>query len=168
MKYYCLDSNIFITAWDDHYPIQIQEFGKLWDRLAILKNANRIILIDPMLKEIKANKLKKETLPLRKWLEDNRFEGMSIDLEDKNFAFSLRREYQVKIPSKKHPKGVNFNDTILVAYAHNRRENHVVVTYEAKQPNYIEHQGTKKIPLVCKEKGVECITFVEMLKELEK
>ncbi|MGU9951439.1 MAG: DUF4411 family protein [Gammaproteobacteria bacterium WSBS_2016_MAG_OTU1] len=86
---------------------------------------------------------------------------MSIDSADEEATLLLRKEYQVKEVSR----GIGFNDTILVAYTCRRQ--HVVVTYEAKQLKYTGHQWNKKIPLVCEEQGVKCITFVEMLKEIE-
>ncbi len=147
MKKYCLDANIFITAWRI-YPITLLGFHWVWNRLVILKNEGRIIIIDPIFHEIdpisssvrkSMTDIKlKEEYPLRKWLEDNRFKGYEIDLTDQENALHLRELYEVSETTK----GIDFNDTILVAYAH-RREEHVVVTYEAKQKREVSQRNKK-------------------------
>lgn len=168
MKSYCLDANIFITAWNVHYPIIIPEFRNLWGRLA--QNRDKIIIIKPIFDEIdpilsggrkgKTVDQLREQFPLRQWLEDNHFKPASIDLADEQEALRLRQHYQ----TKESAKGVSFNDTILVAYAGNRK--YIVVTYEGKQLNYDGSIWNIKIPLACEQQEVECITFSEMLQEI--
>ncbi len=61
-------------------------------------------------------------------------------------------------------KGVSQKDLTLIAYA--KRNNKTVVTFEKKQVQKPKEKYKFKIPLVCKDQNVECIDFVEMIKEL--
>ena len=74
----------------------------------------------------------------------------------------LEKEYQIRKDSK---RGVDENDLKLIAYAMLYEK--TVVTEEGKQHNKPEKKYNSKIPLVCKEQGVECINFVEMLRRLD-
>ena len=73
----------------------------------------------------------------------------------------MERKYQIRNNSK----GVGKNDLKLIVYAKLCRK--TVVTEEGKQPGKPKEKYNSKIPLVCKEQGVECINFVEMLKRLD-
>ncbi len=171
MRHFCLDANIFIQSWYDRYSIEISYFHNLWGGLITLNDKGIISIINPILSEIEPISLEdkrdmtveqlREKYPLRKWMEDNRFRGMDINADDENKALLLEKQYQ----TEKSEKAISANDAKLVAYASSNK--HVVVTYEARQPNYMGHQWHKKIPLVCKEQGVACVNFIEMLKEIE-
>ena len=145
---YCLDANVFITCWNDTYPINI--FPSLWKQIA--QHQSDIILIKPIYDQII---VKKD--PLTKWLKKNYF--FSIPIDDKTEELSLKWEgkYQVRDESK----GVDQKDIKLIAYA--KRENKTVVTLEGKQNEKPLKKYKYKIPLVCSEEKVLCINFVEMI-----
>jgi len=52
----------------------------------------------------------------------------------------------------------------LIAYAKKMKK--IVVTFEAKQEQKPDKKNKYKIPLICKEQNVECITFMEMIRRL--
>ena len=56
------------------------------------------------------------------------------------------------------------NYIALIAYA--KYESKTVVTLEAKQLQKPEKKCNYKIPLVCDEQQVECISFITMLERL--
>lgn len=69
-------------------------------------------------------------------------------------ALELRKKYEVD--PEVESKGINYNDSLLIARAKNH--NLIVVTYEGvqhKDPNM--SLSNYRIPLVCKEEGVDCI-----------
>lgn len=163
---YCVDANIFITAWYISYPPRI--FSPLWDQIA--QHQPDIVLIKPVFDEIEAisssdRKLtideKKVKYPLRVWLEESRFAVPDISDEVNAVSLDLEREYETDITSK----GAGQVDIILIAYA--KEMNKTVVTLEEKQKQIPGKKYNYKIPLICKELKVECKTFIEMLDLLD-
>lgn len=162
---YCVDANIFITAWNKDYPPHV--FSTLWKQLA--QHQSDIVLIKPIFDEIDPilssdqslpKDKKKEKYPLRVWMEDNQFTATPIADDVKAISLNLEKEYE----TNNNPKGANQNDITLIAYA--KMEGKTVVTFEGEQPQKPEKKCNYKIPLVCDEQGVECIIFVKMLDRL--
>lgn len=82
---YCLDANVFITAWCQYYPIRI--FPSLWQKLSNARAS--LILIEPIFNEIEPfsgndkndlnQQQKKEKYPLRMWLLEEGFEASKLN-----------------------------------------------------------------------------------------
>ena len=160
---FCLDANIFITNWNDRYPID--RFPSLWKKLADQKN--KIVIIQPVFDEIdpvsnfkKLSTEARKKYPLRTWLEQS-FTPSKIDGKDEQKALELRKIYEVNNNSS----GLSETDTLLVAYSNNR-QGHIVVTYEKEQTEPPSKKYNTKIPLACKNIGQPCISFVDMLKKI--
>lgn len=162
---YCVDANIFITAWNIYYPPHV--FCTLWKQIA--EHHNQIVLIKPIFDEIDpisssdqklSEEAKKGKYPLRIWMEDNHFTAAPVADSVRAASLSLEMEYE----TNDNPKGANQNDITLIAYA--KMEGKIVVTFEDKQKQKPGAKCNYKIPLVCDEQGVECIKFVEMLDRL--
>lgn len=165
MGQYCVDASVFITAWDVGYPINV--LPSLWEKIA--KSKDNIVLIKPIFDEINPissseRKLstteKKEKYPLRMWLEENDFVETLIDSSIEAVSLELEREYKVSDVSK----GAGPKDICLIAYA--KTMNKTAVTFEAEQKHKPDKKNNYKIPLICKEQNVECITFIEMIRRL--
>lgn len=73
----------------------------------------------------------------------------------------LQREYEIGPTTK----GASKQDVTLIAYAY--LNEHTVVSLESEQPQKPKKLSKYKIPLICKEQNVECITFVDFLDECE-
>ena len=130
--YYCVDANVFITAWNYLYPISI--FPTLWSKLSEKKE--EIILIDPILKEIDpfsgndgslSPTIKKERYPLRMYMLDNGYTSVALSDDVQAKAIILEHKYEVV----QNSKGANKNDILLIAYAQLNSKN--IVTLEARQ-----------------------------------
>ncbi len=159
---YCVDANIFITAWNKDYPPHV--FRTLWEQLA--QHQSDIVLIKPIFDEIDPisspdQKLpedkKKEKYPLRVWMEDNQFASTPVVDSVKAVSLDFEKEYE----TNNNPKGANQNDITLIAYA--KIEGKTVVAFEDEQPQRPAKKCNYKIPLVCDEQEVECVRFVKML-----
>jgi len=168
MSLYCVDANLFITAWEERRGYPINVLPTLWRKLAQVKD--KIIIIDPVFNEIDhispadrrlSREEKKRKYPLRTWLEDNGFQSVPIDDDVNNLSLNLEKEYEVK----KISKGANPIDICLIAYA--KINDKTVVTLEKEQNQKPRKKCNYKIPLICKEQDVKCITFMEMLSELK-
>ena len=94
------------------------------------------------------------------WLEENAFTATDIPDDIKIISLDLEKAYEIN----NSPKGVDQNDIALIAYAKN--ESKTVVTLEAQQPQKPGKKCNYKIPLVCDEQKVECISFITMLDRL--
>ncbi|MBU0699872.1 DUF4411 family protein [bacterium] len=162
MKNYCVDANIFITAWYINYPINI--FPSLWEKIANKKD--EIILIKPIFDEIEPisssdHKLeiaeKRTKYPIRMWLIENGFTETSIDDDINKTSLELEKAYEINDISK----GADNKDILLISYA--KEKNKTVVTLEGNQPQKPKEKYNYKIPLICQEQKVKCIDFVQMI-----
>lgn len=151
---YCIDANVLIAAWNVSHPIDV--FPSLWSQLA--NHRIDMILIKPIFDQIDPKKDKADK-SLRKWMIDSQFVPIPINKFVEGRSLELEKEYQIRKDSK---SGVDENDLKLIAYAMLNEK--TVVTEEGKQLEKPMKKCKSKIPLVCKEQGVECINFVEMLK----
>jgi hypothetical protein len=115
---YSVDANIFITAWNVHYPPHV--FISLWEQIAQFQQ--NIFLIKPIFDEIdpissadkKLSKEKKhEKYPLKMWMADNGFVATPVSDSVNDASLNLEMEYE----TNNNPKGANQNDITLVAYA---------------------------------------------------
>ena len=162
---YCVDANIFIGAWNNSY--RPRSFPTLWEQIA--QHRKDIVLIKPIYDQIdpisasdnKLNQAKKaEKYPLRMWLEKNGFEATLIGDEVQKLSLILEKEYQTTNKSK----GADLNDITLIAYAETMEK--TVVTFEGiGKHRYPGEKHNYKIPLICKERNVDCIDFVGLLEE---
>ena len=162
---YCVDADIFITSWRYSYPMKI--FPSLWNQLA--QHANDIILIAPIHGEIEpissadknlSHTEKKTKYPLRTWLNANQFYETPVDDAVNRLSLGMEQKYQIRNSSR----GVGKNDILLIAYA--KIMDKTVVTYEAIQTQKPGKKYNYKIPLVCKDEGVNCINFIDMIDAL--
>jgi hypothetical protein len=162
---YCVDANVFITAWQVSYPIHI--FAPLWERLAQIKGD--IILIEPVFNEIDPmspsdrqlpEEEKRQKHPLHYWMITNQFIPININGDVNAASLSLEREYEITEISK----GASKCDITQIAYA--KIANKSIVTLEKIQMQPPSKKYNYQIPLICKEQEVECITFIAMLDRL--
>lgn len=162
---YCVDANIFITAWYAGYPVQI--FPSLWQQIAEAKE--EIIIIKPIFDEIEPissseKKLsmqeKRNKYPLRVWLNENQFSEVPLNEDVNSLSLELERTYEIHDTSK----GAGQIDITLIAFA--KIFNKMIITLEGEQKQKPKEKYNYKIPLICNEQGVECINFVEMLTKL--
>ena len=162
---YCVDANIFITAWYEDYRDSV--LPSLWEQLAL--HHNDIILIKPIFDEIEpissadkklSKSKKKEKYPLRMWMQEKQFMITSINDETEAVSLSFEKKYETSNESK----GANQKDITLIAYA--KQMDKTVVTFEGRQPQKPVKKSNYKIPLICHEQDVKCINFVTMLERL--
>ncbi|MEM7183119.1 MAG: DUF4411 family protein [Spirochaetota bacterium] len=162
---YFPDANTFLAGWHIYYPPKV--FARLWQELE--KKTEEIAILQPIMKEIEpkssnygklSDTKKEEHYPIRRWIEKTGFSIKQIGSEVEALSIELEKEYQIHEQSK----GANQTDILLISYA--KFHQGTVVTYEAKQPNRPGKKENYKIPLICKEQGVECLTFIEMITKL--
>ncbi len=150
MSRFCLDANIFITAWKVLYPKEV--FFSLWEQLAQQKE--QITIITPVYKEIK-----KGQDELFDWIKSQVFTTSELSSEMEQIALDLESEYE----TTEYSKGAGSIDIKLIAFA--KVSESFVVTFE-EQPNLPNKKSNYKVPTICREKNVKCISFVEFLRHV--
>ena len=160
---YCVDADVFVTAWNVAYPKTI--FPTLYREME-RKLPSHIILIKPVFDEIepvsgrKDPQKLKEQHPVRTWLKiDLGINETLIDDSVKQKGLALMNKYE----TDEHSKGASETDITLIAYA--LLHLHTVVTLEAEQKQKPAKKSNYKIPLICQEEGIKCINFVELLRQ---
>ena len=163
---YCVDANVFITAWHVSYPPRI--FSPIWNQ--IVQHRAEIVLIKPVFDEIEpisssdcklAIDKRREKYPLRVWLEESRFAVPDISNEVNALSLDFEREYETDNDSR----GAGRIDITLIAYA--KLTGKTIVTLEVEQNQKPGKKFNYKIPLICQEQGVDCKTFIDMLDQLD-
>jgi len=87
MGQFCLDANIFITAWGIQYPKDI--FPGLWEQLASAKE--QIEIIKPVYDEIKPL----EAGTIKEWLHEHGFTPVRLNKKEEEAALILEAEYEI-------------------------------------------------------------------------
>ncbi len=151
---YCLDTNIFITAWNIHYPPVV--FPSLWEQLA--EQSKQLVVIEPVLHELKGTV---DDDAIFVWARSQSFIIEKLTTEMELTALEMEKDYQIK----QNSTGVNSVDIRLITYA--KHANRPIVTYERRQPHLPKNKSLYKIPAVCRREDIPCIDLVELFKSLE-
>ena len=171
MTKYCIDASALIAPWHDFYTPLV--FPGVWKELIRARESMVFIQgifdeIEPVLpdrKEELSGKERKEKYLLRDWLFRHRFDRIVQNPPPEAAAgfMELEEKYQIEEAESKG-KGISLNDIHLVAFA--RHIGGCVVTQEATQKNRPGNIHNYKIPLICKDEGVDCINLTGMLERL--
>ncbi len=166
-EHYCLDANVFITAWNHLYPIDV--IPTFWAELVAHKE--KILIIAPIFREIDPissndkSKLTSEEIakkyPLRTWLLSSTFSATQVDNKTNELALQLEFKYEIR----ERKDGASPNDILLIAYA--KLNNKTIVTLEKHQLQAPSEKYNYRIPLIAKSENVRCIDVIELLRELQ-
>lgn len=162
---YLLDSNIYINFYDRYYKIDF--FPTFWDKLTKILNEKVVIpriVIDEnyqdlWLKDWLSSNYNKSYINQKKysaeWIEVLRYIATCVLYNDAVLA------------SEKGWAHEKIADAWLIAIA--KKENYTIVTDEIRNPNLnrIHPSKNAKIPDVCEQLGVRCISMNEFFKEVQ-
>ena len=146
---YQIDASVFIDAHDD-YPSHT--FFSIMDWIERSYKRSSVYSVETVKEELS---LKND--PVSEWV--NRMEDsfyLSWDIKDNAEREKLEKWINDKFPARKH-KFFDGADIHLVTKAISR--NFIVVTHETVS----QSKKIPKIPVVCKEFKVECLTLIQML-----
>lgn len=156
MQKYCLDSGIFIEAWNKYYsPIFCSDY---WDILSELGKKDAIIVPSSVKEEIY-----KIDDKLKEWLEEHEF--LIRDIDEKvqtslKLIFDKDEKHKRLVDSI---KGRSMADPWVIAHA--LAEKATVVTKENKEINM--DTDRIKIPNVCDNMGIRCIDDFQFINEVQ-
>ena len=162
MAVYVVDSNFFITAHRDTYPLDIA--FSFWNKVKQLAAAGIIISID----KVKAELYDKND-DLEAWCRANLpidfFKPTTEVLNEYGQVSvwaSVRQDHYLRKAIEEF-LDADEADAFIVAYSLADIANRIIVTQEVSQP---ERKNRIKIPEPCKHFGVRYLKTMEMMREL--
>lgn len=149
---YCIDSSAWLDGWVRDYPRQV--FPSLWEKLAESIDAGLLKCSEEVYVE-----LEKKDDGLHEWLKARKHVVVPIDEEIQAKVMELLGHYPRLVDTHRQRSQA---DPFVIATAEQLGSETVVVTGEKPRGKL----DVPKIPDVCTARGIRCITFLDMLREL--
>ena len=145
-----MDTNCFVTSWQRTYPPDL--FQPVWDHLDRLFHEERVIASSLVLLE-----LERKADEIHEWAKDR--EDGFIDLIEplQDHVRAIERQFPKLLKAHR-----NMADPFVIGTALLPEPPLFVVTEEGRGAGT---ENRPNIPFVCNALGVECRSFVEMLRE---
>jgi predicted nucleic acid-binding protein len=147
---YCVDTSGWLDGWQRHYPADV--FPTLWAKLDDVIASGEIITSEEVYLEIK-----RKADDLHDWIQARKQMLVPLDESIQMRAITLLGEFPRLVDTL---RGRGKADPFVLATAIER--NAVVVTGEVVTGN----MEKPRIPDVCKVKGIRCVNFLQMIREL--
>ncbi len=147
---YCIDTSAWMDGWVRDYPQDV--FPSLWTKLDEHVEDGAIVSSEEVYIEI----AKKED-GLHQWIKDRKKMLIPIEREIQEIVFDLLATYPRLVDTKRNRSQA---DPFVIATAAHLET--AVVTGEQPSNNLTR----PKIPDVCNEREIPCISFLEMLREI--
>ncbi|MFK8013526.1 MAG: DUF4411 family protein [Marinicellaceae bacterium] len=163
MSKYILDSNFFIQAHRSIYPLDVVQ--SFWLKINGLAQANTIVSIDKVKKEIYDNSAHEDELKL--WCDSNLPSDFFMDTNAVLQNYVAIVNWTNSMSHHFTPNAIqeflatDLADPWLIAFA--MSNSWTIVTYEKSQP---ERKNRIKIPEVCNQFNVRHIDTIQMFREL--
>lgn len=149
---YCIDTSAWLDGWVRDYPMEV--FPSMCDRLAEAIEAGMLKCSEEVYVEIG-----KKDDGLRDWLKERKQVLVPIDETIQETVVELLTTYPRLVDTHRNRSQA---DPFVIATAEALGPDAVVVTGEKPRGKL----DTPKIPDVCDVRGIRCITFLDMLRDL--
>jgi hypothetical protein len=162
MRIYVVDSNFFIQAHRDNYPLDIA--FSFWNKVKQLADNGTIISIDKVM-----NELYDKNDALENWCRANLPDNFFKDSSEVMAEYGRVSVWANSMSSHYMPNALNEfldadeADAFIVAYALAYPNNRIVVTQEISQSN---RKNKIKIPEVCNALNVQVVNTMGMFRQL--
>lgn len=141
---YSIDTNTILTAWTTTY--RPKNFPGFWTRFDALIQSGTALISEEVQREIKA-----KDDDISEWFKSH--SGRVVALEEEQILLARALAHKFPVLAKER-LGRRRADGFVIALA--QWKDLTVVTYE-------NHRGAGKIPAICKEAPVQCITLADMI-----
>src|SRR4030095_6686871 len=148
---YCVDTSGWLDGWQRHYPADV--FPTLWTKLDAVIATGEIITSEEVYLEIK-----RKSDDLHDWIQARKQMLVPLVKSIQVRATALLGEFPRLVDTL---RGRGKADPFVLATAIER--NAVVVTGEVVTGK----MEKPRIPDVCQVKGIRCISFLQMIRELK-
>jgi len=162
MGVYVVDSNFFIQAHRESYPLDIA--FSFWNKVKQLADEGRIISIDKV-----KNEIYDKNDALEAWCKANLPEDFFKDSSQVMEAYGQVSAWAISKSAHYMPNALNEfldadeADAFIVAYALADPTNRVIVTQEKSEPN---RKNKVKIPEACNALNVQFVNTIDMFRQL--
>lgn len=162
MLVYIVDSNFFIQAHRESYPLDVA--FSFWNKVKQLADEGRIISIDKV-----KNEIYDKNDDLEKWCKANLPKNFFKDSSPVIAAYNNVCAWALSKSDHYLPKALNefldsdIADAFLIAYSLADVTNRIVVTQEKSEPN---KKNKIKIPEACNALNVQFVNTIEMFRRL--
>lgn len=163
MGLYVVDSNFFIEAHRTTYPLDVAH--SFWNKVKQLADAEKIISIDKVKKEIYDN----HEDALKQWCVANLSQEFFKDTAPIVATYGKVAVWAISKRNHYLPNALaeflhaDEADAYIVAYALADNSNRIVVTQEISEPS---RRNKVKIPEACLALGVQYCNTIEMFRQL--
>ena len=147
---YCVDTSGWLDGWQRYYPRDV--FPSLWGRIEGVINSGEIIVSDEVYRE-----LERKSDDLHDWIKARKQMLIPLNEPIQLRAAQLLAEFPRLVDTQ---RGRSKADPFVIATA--LEKGAIVVTGEVVTGNLEK----PRIPDVCQVKGVRCITFLQMIRDL--
>jgi len=167
MAIYVVDSNFFIQAHRDYYPLDVT--FSFWDKVKRLAESGLIISIDKVREELYTNKKEEEKDELEKWCRANLSNDFFKDTSQIMTSYGQVSNWAVSKSGQYTPAaineflGVDEADAFVISYALSDLNNRIVVTQEVSSP---DSKKSIKIPDVCIAFNIPVMNTIQMFRNL--
>lgn len=148
---YCVDTSGWLDGWQRNYPPDV--FPTLWAKVEALVSTGEIFSSEEVYVE-----LQKKDDDIHDWVKARKNMLVPLSEEIQKIASDLLSEFPRLVDTLRNRSKA---DPFVIATAINRGG--TVVTGEPVTGN----MSKPRIPDVCNVKGVRCITFLQMIRELK-
>jgi hypothetical protein len=149
---FCVDTSAWLDGWQRHYPPDV--FPTLWTKLDQLVSAGEIVSSEEVYVE-----LERKADDLHGWVKARKEMLVPLTAEVQEAAAGLLSEYPRLVDTL---RGRSKADPFVIATAM-QIEGAVVVTGEIATGRL----DKPRIPDVCRARGINCITFLQMIRDLK-
>lgn len=146
---YCIDTNALIDLWRRFYPPDI--FTSLWKKIENLISQGELIAPREVFSE-----LEKQDDELFKWVKKHKKMFKDLDNEQMNLMREIERHFPNLIDARKETPDA---DPFVIALAISKGWT-VITSEKSASPG-----GPPKIPDVCENYNVKCISLIEFFRE---
>lgn len=147
---YCVDTSGWLDGWQRYYPRDV--FPSLWDRIEVAINSEEIIVSEEVYRE-----LERKSDDLHDWVKARKQMLVALDEPIQLRATQILAEFPRLVDTQ---RGRSQADPFVIATA--LEKGAIVVTGEVLTGNLEK----PRIPDVCQAKGVRCINFLQMIRDL--
>lgn len=149
---FCVDTSAWLDGWQRYYPPDV--FPSLWTKLDELIAAGEIVSSEEVYVE-----LERKADDLHDWVKARKQMLIPLTAQVQELALELLREYPRLVDTL---RGRSKADPFVIATAM-EMQSAVVVTGELPTGRL----DKPRIPDVCRAKGIPCMTFLQMIRDLK-
>ncbi|GGM74980.1 hypothetical protein GCM10010967_03100 [Dyadobacter beijingensis] len=163
MGIYIVDSNFFIQAHRDSYPLDVA--SGFWNQVKTLAESGTIVSIDKVRDE-----LYDKNDALEGWCRANlpdyffRDTAGDIDFYARVIAWASSKSEHYQPGALNEFLDAMEADAFIIAHALADSHNRTIVSYERSDPN---RKNKIKIPDVCQDFSIQCIRPIDMFRQLK-